>query len=129
MGSILLDTSVAIPLRDGDPFVVARAAALTTAPYLSILTVADLEGGVFSTPALATARRAALDLLIERVDILPFNDPELAAYRNILKACGFARAKVVDRLIAATARANGLALATRNPKDFRDVPGLQIEEW
>ena len=129
MNAVLLDTSVAIPLRDGDPIVLARASALTKAPYFSILTVAELEGGVFAVPAFATARRAALDLLIERVDILPFGDPELAAYRNILTACGYARAKVVDRLIAATARANGLALATRNPKDFRDVPGLEVEEW
>ena len=129
MRAILLDTSVAIPLRDGDPIVMARAAALPQAPYFSILTVAELEGGVFAAPALAPARRASLDLLIERVDILPFGDPELAAYRQILEACGYARAKVVDRLIGATARANGLALATRNPKDFRDIPGLKIEEW
>ena len=129
MSAVLLDTSVAIPLRDGEPVVVARASALAVAPYFSVLTVAELEGGVFAAPAFAAARRAALDLLIERADILPFGDPELAAYRSILAACGYARSKVVDRLISATALANGLALATRNPKDFRDVPGLEVEEW
>jgi tRNA(fMet)-specific endonuclease VapC len=127
--ALLLDTSVAIPLRDGDADVRAHANALSIAPYLSILTVAELEGGVFAKPAFASARRAALDALLGRVDILPFDDPELAAYRAILEARGFARSKVLDRLIAATALANGLALATRNPKDFRDVPGLILDAW
>lgn len=129
MPAVLLDTSVAIPLRDGDADVLARANGLSIAPYVSVLTVAELEGGVFANPALATARRAALDALLGRVDILPFDDPELAAYRAILDACGYSRAKVLDRLIAATALANGLALATRNPKDFRDVPELSLEAW
>ncbi len=129
MSSILLDTSVAIPLRDGEPAVWARAATLSSAPYISILTAAELEGGVFAKLALSEARRAALDALIGRLDILPFDEPELIAYRNILEICGHNPAKVLDRLIAATALANGLALATRNIKDFRDVPGLILEEW
>lgn len=129
MSAVLLDTSVAIPLRDGEPVVVARANALTVAPYLSILTIAQLEGGVFARPSLADARRAALDALLVRLDVLPFDSFELAAYRDILESIGFARGKVLDRLIAATALAHGLALATRNPSDVRDVPGLRIERW
>lgn len=67
------------------------------------------------------ARRAALDA---KLDILPFDEAELAAYRSILAVIGFDRAKVVDRLIAVTALAHGLALATRNGKDFKDIPDL-----
>lgn len=126
---MLLDTSVAIPLRDGDPAVWARAMALAAAPYISILTAAELEGGVYRDAALAAKRRAALDALDGRLDLIPFDANELAAYSAMLAAIGFNRAKVLDRLIAATALANGLALATRNPKDFRDIPGLTIEEW
>lgn len=129
MSSVLLDTSVAIPLRDGDPEVWERAAALPTAPYISIMTAAELEGGVYRDPALAEKRRAALDALDGRLEVLAFDEAELIAYRQILEKAGYSRAKVLDRLIAATALANGLALATRNPKDFRDVPGLTIEEW
>jgi tRNA(fMet)-specific endonuclease VapC len=127
--SILLDTSVAIPWRDGDPAVMARLAALTTAPYVSILTMAELEGGVHAKPGLSALRRAALSALEGRLDVLPFNDAALAAYRSILEDCGYARAKVLDRLIAATALAHHLRLATRNPKDFGDVPGLVVEAW
>ncbi len=129
MTALLLDTSVAIPLRDGDVSVVARATALTTAPYLSVLTVAELEGGVFARPALGAARRRGLDALLGRVDVLPFDDAELAAYRAILTASGFSRPKILDRLIASTALAHGLRLATRNAKDFNDVSGLVVEEW
>ncbi|MBO9580687.1 MAG: PIN domain-containing protein [Sphingobium sp.] len=127
--ALLLDTSIVIPLRDGDADVWARAAALDTAPYISILTAAELEGGVHRDPANADARRAALNALAGTLDILPFDQAELAAYGAILTATGFNRQRVVDRLIAATALANGLALATRNPRDFRDIPGLEVEEW
>lgn len=129
MPAILLDTSVAIPLRDGDPEVWKRAASLGTAPYISILTAAELEGGVYRDPRFTEARRRAMDALDGKLEILPFDDAELAAYRAILVARGLNRANVLDRLIGATALANGLALATRNPKDFLDIPGLQIEEW
>jgi tRNA(fMet)-specific endonuclease VapC len=103
--------------------------ALETAPYISILTAAELEGGVYRDPAFSAKRRAALDALDGKLDIIPFDATELAAYRAMLATIGFKRANVLDRLIAATALANGLSLATRNAKDFRDIPGLIIEEW
>ena len=127
--ALLLDTSVAIPLRDGEAAVIARARELTIAPYISILSAVELEGGVHARPELAPARRDALDSLLQRVDIVPFEQVELAAYRTIVEAIGYDRRKVIDRLIAATALAHGLTLATRNPKDFRDVPGLELEVW
>jgi predicted nucleic acid-binding protein len=34
-----------------------------------------------------------------------------------------------DLLIAAIAQTNGCSLQTRNPKRFRDVPGLTIEVY
>lgn len=128
-GAILLDTSVAIPLRDGEPEIWARADALESAPYISILTAAELEGGVYAQPAFAAKRRAALNALEGRLDVLSFDEPEFKAYCSILDRIGYSRAKVLDRLIAATALANGLALATRNAKDVRDIPNLVIEEW
>lgn len=127
--AVLLDTSVAIPLRDGDTAVWAQAMALGTAPYISILTAAELEGGVYRDPALSAKRRAALDALDGKLDVIPFDASELAAYSAIIAKIGFNRAKVLDRLIAATAVAHGLALATRNPKDFNGIPGLVIEAW
>jgi tRNA(fMet)-specific endonuclease VapC len=72
--SLLLDTSVVIPLRDGDGDVWARAMALEKAPFISILTVAELEGGVYRDPAHADRRRAALDALDGKLDVIPFDE-------------------------------------------------------
>ena len=129
MAAILFDTSVAIPLRDGDQLVRERATALVIAPYLSILSVAELEGGIYAKPEFSAKRQAALNAMLLSVDILPFDQKEVQAYRSILASSGYVRARILDRLIAATAIANGLALATRNPKDFADIPGLQVEIW
>jgi tRNA(fMet)-specific endonuclease VapC len=32
-------------------------------------------------------------------------------------------------MIAATAITHGLTLATLNRRDFRDIPGLTVEDW
>lgn len=36
---------------------------------------------------------------------------------------------VFDLLIASTAIANNLILATCNYKDFKNIPGLKVEDW
>ena len=53
----LLDTNVAIHLRDGDPSVTAKIASLDDAILLSIVTRVELEGGVCRDVADAPARR------------------------------------------------------------------------
>ena len=37
--------------------------------------------------------------------------------------------RVVDLLIAATARSYGLVLATLNPRHFTGIDGLAVEDW
>ena len=45
--AFLLDTNVAIHLRDGDPLVTRKVAALQGAVLMSIVTRVELEGGVY----------------------------------------------------------------------------------
>lgn len=78
---------------------------------------------------LVQTRRVLLDSFLENVEELDFTGREVAAYSSVIAAKGFSRRLVVDRMIAATALANDLALATLNPRDFRDIPGLTIEDW
>lgn len=48
-------------------------------------------------------------------------------YADIVAVTGFSRRKVIDRMIAATAIAHQLTLATMNGADFANVPGLNLE--
>jgi predicted nucleic acid-binding protein len=127
--SFLLDTNVAIHLADGDSRIMAKVKALTEAAMLSIVTRVELEGGVYREPAHAAVRRARLDTLLPSFLVLPFDEAAADAYRDIVAAVGFSRRKVIDRMIAAQALAHRATLATMNPADVTDVPGLQIEAW
>lgn len=125
----LIDTDVAIHLRDGTGGVAARVAKLPTLPALSILSLAELEGGVAATLALRAARRAATDALAATLDVLPLDRDVVQRYGALIAAAGFNRRRIVDRLIAATAIVHDLRLVTINGGDFRNVPGLSLEVW
>jgi len=126
---VLVDTNIAIELRDGSSAISERIATLISRPALSLLTLVELEGGVYSRPELMRTRRIALDALLRRFDIAPFDARVVAAYGRIIATCGFSRRRILDRLIAATAIVNDLTLITSNGEDFRDIPGLKLEIW
>jgi predicted nucleic acid-binding protein len=125
----ILDTNVAVYLRDGDPEVMRKVAGLGEGCLISIVTRIELEGGVYREPTEAAVRRARLDVLLGALPVLAFDDAAADAYRFIIASTGYSRRKVVDRMIAAQALAHGAALATFNADDFKDVPGLQLLSW
>lgn len=125
----LLDTSVAVHLRDGTVAVVAQFEALTEKPFLSALTRVELEGGIYAKPQFAAQRRAAVDTLLTFLPVLDFDFDMAEAYGTILQTTGFSRRKIIDRMIAATALVEGLTLITCNGDDFADVPGLELLVW
>jgi predicted nucleic acid-binding protein len=127
--AFLLDTNVAIHLRDGDPETRSRLAALGHKPKLSIISHVELEGGVYAKPEFSGRRRAAVDSLIKWLGTIDFDKICAAAYSHILADAGYSRRKVNDRMIAATALAHDLTLITMNGDDFRDVSGLKLEVW
>ena len=125
--TILLDTSVAIPVRDGDPAVLSRLAKLEETLAVSIVTVVELQGGLAMDDS--AVRRARLDLLLRELRVLAFGQREAAAYGGIVMKAGYSRRKVLDRMIAAQAMTAGATLVTLNPGDFRDIEGLAVEGW
>ena len=126
---ILIDTNIAVALRENVRHVGDRFASLSSLPSLSIISVVELEGGAAAASEGRQVRRQSLDRLYANLDILPFTEREAAAYREIISAVGFARGLVIDRMIAAQAMVAKATLATLNPRDFRGIPGLKVEDW
>lgn len=127
--AFLLDTNILIHLRDGDPEISEKVSALDGAILMSIVSRVELEGGVYRDPSHAGLRRPRLDLMLQALPILAFDDAAADAYRMIVEAAGYSRRKLLDRMIAAQALVHRAALVTRNPDDLRDVPGLQLLVW
>lgn len=125
----LLDTNVAIHLRDGDEAVTSQFAGLEGAILLSVISRVELEGGVYRDPAQAGIRRPRLDAMLAALPVLAFDDTAADAYRQIVEAVGYSRRKLLDRMIAAQALVHRATLITLNASDFRDVPGLELLSW
>lgn len=123
----MLDTSVAIHLRDGDPDVGERVRAATETLAFSMITLVELEAGFLDGQA--DIRRERLSALLEGIVVRPFDRRDAETYDRIISASGFSRRKVLDRMIAAQALVDGAALVTLNGDDFRDIPGLKLIEW
>lgn len=126
----LIDTNIAIHLRDGEAGVIARLGALRELPQISVITRIELEGGIVTgPPEIARRRRTMLATLLSEFDILYFDADAALAYSRLIAVTGYSRSRVLDRMIAATALAHGLSLITMNGRHFRDVPGLDLIEW
>ena len=125
----LLDTNVAIHLRDRVDWVMDRVEALGNEILISVVTRVELEGGVHAQPLHSAVRRERLDAMLASLPTAPFDDAAADAYRSIVEAAGFSRRKVLDRTIAAQALVLRATLVTLNGEDFRDVPGLALLAW
>lgn len=88
---------------------------------ISAIVAAELVRGL---SRLTPEGQGAVQNFLQTFPILPFDESAARAFPDVL----FRRAKF-DRLIAAHALAMNLVLVTANPNDFRDVSGLQVEDW
>jgi predicted nucleic acid-binding protein len=127
--AFLLDTNVAIHLRDGNSDIIDRVAALGAAVQMSIISRVELENGVYRTPSLAAPQRARVDAILASIPALAFDNSSADAYRAIIARAGYSRRKMLDRMIAAQAVVHSAALVTMNASDFADIPDLQILAW
>jgi tRNA(fMet)-specific endonuclease VapC len=125
----LIDTDIAIELRDGSPWAAAKISQLEAPLLVSAITRVELENGVRAVPAEAEIRQLRVDRILQTVETLDFGIREIDAYRRILAITGYSRRKIADRMTAATALAHGIPLATLNGRDFLDVPDLELIAW
>jgi len=134
MIALLLDTNLLVDEPDmsllGEP---EDEITLCTAA----LSYAEFQDGEFSTDPVvaATFMLKQADVKQSLGDGIPFGEAELVAYRAICAAVVASgrqlnRARRMDLMIAATALANGMTLATRNIDDFAGleqvVPVVQL---
>lgn len=127
--AFLLDTDVAIHLRDGNPEITDKVAALDDAVLMSIVTRVELEGGVYRESAHSQIRRARLDAILAAVPTLAFDDTAAETYGAIVASAGYSRRKLLDRMIAAQALVHRASLVTMNAGGYADIPNLPLVTW
>ena len=125
----LIDTNIAIHARDGTDAVLDKLVEHDGEVLLSALSLAELQRGLYRDLALTAIRQVRLEVLLRGIPVLPFDASAAQAYGQIIAQCGWARGRDYDRMIAAHAISSGSVLVTDNVTDFRDIPGLSMENW
>ena len=126
--SVVVDTSVLIGLeRRG---LKLDYLSLDEPITLSAISVSEMLVGAYrsDTQRRRDMKAAFLELILERVDVLPF-DAAAARVHAEITAWLISRGQRIgahDALIAATAMARGYAVLTDNLRDFGRVPGLDV---
>lgn len=125
----ILDTNIAADLRDRDQVTRDRLSSLGKLPVISVFSRIELEAGVERHPEFSEARRRLLEIMLQTIAVVELTDADILAYGSIVRAAGYNRTRVFDRLIAAQAIVRRAPLITRNPRDFADIPDLDLVPW
>lgn len=128
----LLDTNICIHLMDvRPPQVIERFKKTTVGQVLmSVVTYAELRHGVERCPEEdRPVAEHALQQFVARVPVLPFDERAAVSYGIVASAVRDRRRDALDRLIAAHALSVNATLVTNNEADFKDYPGLLVENW
>ena len=125
----LLDTNVPSVRPHGDRRVHQRVSQYGGRLFVSAVTLAE----VFAWPRVQTsaALREDIDLLLDGLHVLPFDEPvarRFGAVSAALRAAG-TPLPFADLLIAVTALEHDLTVVTANRRDFDPVPALRVDDW
>ena len=127
----MLDTNICIDLiKNHPPQVLQRLQALKQgSAVMSVVTYAELRAGLEIQKANRAQDERVLALLTSRIPVLPFTQADAESF-GVLRAAVRDRSRdTLDRLIAAHAVSSGVTLVTNNEADFKDYPGLKVENW
>ena len=128
----MLDTNICIYLLNAHPPQVIERFEKTRLGQIvvSVVTYAELRHGIERTPMVdQLAATQALQRLVERVPVLHFEERAAEAFGVLAATVRQRNRDTMDRLIAAHAVSVGITLVTNNEADFKDCPGLVVENW
>lgn len=127
----MLDTNICIYLiKNHPPQVLRRLEALNQGgAVMSVVTYAELRAGLEIQTANREQDERALSLLVGRIPVLPFTESDAESFGVLRAAVRDRSHNAMDRLIAAHAVNSGVTLVTNNEADFKDYPGLVVENW
>jgi tRNA(fMet)-specific endonuclease VapC len=131
---LLIDSSVLIGIeREGKGLEVHVQGHEEEDMFLSVVSASELLHGVYrATDGKVKARRLAF--VEGLLAALPVLNIDLATARSHAQLWSELARRgemigVHDSWLAAACLAHGLRLATRNLREFKRVPGLDVEEW
>jgi tRNA(fMet)-specific endonuclease VapC len=127
----MLDTNICIYLiKCHPPQVLERLQTLAQgSTVMSVLTYAELRAGLDMQTANRPQDERVLALLITRIPVLALTAADAERFGALRAAVRDRRRDTMDRLIAAHALSVGVTLVTNNEADFKDYPGLVVENW
>ena len=127
----MLDTHICIYIiKSHPPQVLRRLEALMQgSTVMSVVTYAELRAGLEMQTSTRAQDERALALLTQRIPVLPFDEAAAERYGLLCAAVRERSRNAMDRLIAAHAVSVGITLVTNNEADFKDYPGLMVENW
>jgi predicted nucleic acid-binding protein len=120
---IVLDTSVLIDGLSGSGSTSALRAAIVEGERIVIPTLVLYEW--WRGPR-KPQELAAQEALFPRAAAIGFGADEAALAADLYARVSRPRGREIDLAIAACAIARGACLWTLNPRDFEDMPGLQV---
>ncbi|MBI2999016.1 MAG: type II toxin-antitoxin system VapC family toxin [Deltaproteobacteria bacterium] len=129
---VMLDTNICIYIIKRSPHsVLQRFSSFQVGDIgISTITLAELEYGA-ERSAQSKKNREALEEFISPLDVAAFDRQATEAYGKIratLERKGHPIG-AMDLLIAAHALSLGVRLVTNNEREFKQVPGLRVENW
>ena len=131
--SYLIDTNVISEMskpRPGKSVINWIMSVPESSIFMSVVSIGEIVFGISKLHD--KARKAKLSAWLDRLVYEGFEGRILEIDINVMRVWGTMNASlprslpVQDTLIAATAMANNLTIATRNIRDFRDIGGLSL---
>ena len=98
---------------------------------ISEITVAELKVGEVLGRKLGTKQRRDVSELLSKVEVIPISDAiDFFAEEKVrLRLAGTPADDNFDLLIGCTSVVNGMVMVTQNVKDFKNIKGIQIQNW